>query len=188
MEQTNIQTNNAGFFIRFFAITFDNIFNNLILFVIPAYLFSNQLRKLESIDPLTPIVNFGTYFFAAIFIGSLIVIAYQIYFMVRFGGSLGKIVFGLKIVDKDTTNYLDYKTALYRVLIGYAFSAAFFGLGFLRVFKNNENLAWHDELFNTKVTKTGSSVIGIVSLLLTTGLFFGILYFIYELLSQSTLF
>lgn len=179
---------NAGFFPRSLAIMFDNFFNNLILFVIPTYFFAQQLRKFETVDPILPIVNFITYFFVAILFGSLIVAAYNIYFTARFGGSLGKIIFGLKILDRDTDNFIDYKTVLYRMLVGYSFSGAFFGLGFLRVIKNSNNLAWHDELFNTRVSKTGSIVFGVLALLLTMAIFFGLSYLIFELLRNSILF
>ncbi len=166
MNQNN---NNAGFFIRFFATQLSMLvyFSMLSIPLFVSIMMGNS-------DLLQgALLTVALYMFSVVFYT-----AYIIYFVTHFGGELGKLLFGLKIVRSSDNSLLDTKTALCRQFPGYLFSGGFFGLGYFRVLKNPENLAWHDELFGTKVVREGSWLPGLFStLILITYLTF----FVYSL-------
>lgn len=165
----------AGFFRRFFATLLDmQIF--LVLVSLPALYLLGVLvgdisqAGLESALIIRNVANLITYIFVAMLFGQIVFMALSIYFITKYGGTLSKLLFGLRIVNQSNTN-LDLKTAMYRTLVGYAFSSAFCGLGYFRMLRTkNSNLAWHDELFNTKVVINKSPFIGIAVMCVYTGL------------------
>lgn len=166
MEQNKV---NAGFFIRLLA-TFLNVLLYFSLLSIPMFI----AIVTESTNMLTVgILTASLYMFSCVFYT-----AYIIYFVSRFGGDLGKLLYGLKILNSQNDSLLDLKTALYRQFPGYIFSGGFFGLGYLRVLKNPDNLAWHDELFGTRVVKNGSFMPGLFATIVLTAY---LLFFVYSL-------
>ena len=167
-----MQVKNAGFFVRAAALLQDSLINALIL-MLPFVFFSNRMLKSDSIDSLA---NMITFCLIAIFLLTPLQALYYSYFTAKFGGTIGKLIFGLKVLDRDSVGHIEMKRAFLRYIIGYAFSAKFFFLGFIRVFKNKEKLTWHDELFNTKVVSEGKAVVGIILMLLTIGLIGFVLY------------
>ncbi len=151
MEQTKV---NAGFFTRLLA-TFLNILIYFSLLSVPLFIaVITESTNLLQVGILTA----SLYMFSCVFYTT-----YLIYFVSHFGGDLGKLLFGLKILNSRDDSLLDFKTALYRQFPGYIFSVGFFGLGYLRVLKNPNKLAWHDELFGTRVVKSGSLIPGIIA-------------------------
>jgi len=70
-------------------------------------------------------------------------------FTSKFGGTAGKILFGIRIVGEDG-NFIVVVAAFFRMTAGYAASAGFFMLGYRWVFRKKENLIWYDRLFATK--------------------------------------
>jgi len=68
---------------------------------------------------------------------------YSTIFISKFGGTLGKLLFGLRVENRDSNELIGKKRAFYRSTLGYIFSGQIFGLGFWRIIKNEENLAWH---------------------------------------------
>lgn len=157
-----MEHNNAGFFRRLIAQLID-LKIILLVALVPMYFFSTNLATNFRIDPISPLVNITTYILLLIFLGSIINIFYTIYFTSKFGGTIGKLLCGLKIVDNDNDNLLDNKTAFYRIFAGYTFSASFFWVGYFKIITSPENRGWHDRLFNTKVIKTSSFIPGILS-------------------------
>ena len=93
---------------------------------------------------------------------NILMIIYTLFFVGKFGGTLGKLLFGMKIVDRDSGEAIGIKRAFLRTYLGYTFSSQFFGLGYWRIVKHPEKLAWHDELFNTKVVITRGPLLGII--------------------------
>jgi uncharacterized RDD family membrane protein YckC len=155
-----MQNNNAGFTVRLFA-TLTDSFIEVLLFVLGLYLFVSLLSVENFVISTLNLVTFLLFF-------GILRLFYSIYFITHFGGSLGKLIFNLKIVDNQTEELLSNKRAFYRVFIGYAFSAQFIFWGFLRIIKNPSKFAWHDELFNTKVVSKGSVFSGVMT-------FFGVI-------------
>lgn len=153
-ETTNRNANNAGFIIRFFAAKLDRMLFS-VLFSLPLLFIVFQAKSSGIPNSFDDYLGIIVYIVVVLFLLLPITVTYNVLMTSKFGGHLGKLLFGLKVLDYKTDQLLDHKTVLYRILPGYMFSAAFFGLGYLRVFKNPENLAWHDELFGTKVVRSG---------------------------------
>ena len=123
---------------------------------------------------VTSSLNLICYVIGFLLVFGLIRLGYSIYFISHFGGTLGKLIFNLKIVDNNTNELISNKRAFYRLFIGYAFSFQFVAWGFLRIIKNSNKLTWHDELFDTKVVSKGSAFSGVITfvgLLILTSFF-----------------
>lgn len=173
---------NAGFIIRFLANKTDSLFLTALL-SLPVFM---TFLRIPSLDNLlnSSGLNLAVYFFCALMLSSILYTIYTVYLTTSMGGGLGKLLFGLNIVDRDTNSFIDTKTAVYRLFAGYSFSGAFLGIGFLRIFKNPENLAWHDELFNTKVVIKGSWLPGALAFIFLSGYFTYFTYLAYTLFSD----
>ena len=87
----------------------------------------------------------------AFFLLPLALVVLNSFLISRFGGTIGKILTGTKILDYKTEKLLSFKMAFFRNHIGYIVSGLIFWLGFIWIFKNEEKRAWHDYLANTKV-------------------------------------
>jgi len=174
---------NAGFAPRFFA----TIIENFITFIIWMILLYFPIAAFSMQNIVTPTLNFTLIFLLFIFIGGVIQIFYHVYFVTNYGGAIGKLLFGLKIVDANTNELIDKKRALYRYIAGYPFSGVFFGLGFFRIIKHENNLAWHDELFNTKVVGSNKDAMGYLSLFMLLIVFIALVYLIASTFSQNVL-
>ncbi len=86
-----------------------------------------------------------------------------------FGGSLGKLLTGIKIINKEGQK-ISFSKALFRQFIGYKVSAMGLGLGFIWAVLDKNNQTWHDKISNTFVTsihKLGL-LTGLISLTLLT--------------------
>lgn len=105
-----------------------------------------------------------TYIIIAVLTMNIVSYCYHILMTIKYGGTVGKLVLNMAIVDAQTNKFLGKKQTIYRVVIGYLFSSQFFGLGFLRMLVHPLNLAWHDELFDTRVILRNRSKIGVVLL------------------------
>jgi len=68
----------------------------------------------------------------------------------------GKMIVGLKIVDKETFNILSLKKSCVRFL-GYIISVATLGIGFIWMIWDKENQGLHDKIANTYVLKNKSN-------------------------------
>lgn len=139
----------AGLTRRFFASLLDTavVLLTIILPIVAALVLGGSIESLMQ-----------NKFVIALFTGLLILFAPLITFLFSYlisknGGTPGKRLLGMKILNYENNSHIDFKTAFFRTIMGYTFSTQFFGLGFWRVIKNNEKLGWHDELFNTKVVK-----------------------------------
>lgn len=155
---------NASLLSRFLAYVMDTlliwlIFSSL-LFIFTLLYSGNQTSAAGTLN----VVYFPLLW---LIIDQIIFILYQVYMLTKYGATIGKMLFGMKVVDLDSGNNLDWKTALYRVTAGYGFSSQLLGLGFWRIIKSDQNLGWHDELFNSRVTKGAPLYRGGIMLLLT---------------------
>jgi uncharacterized RDD family membrane protein YckC len=82
-------------------------------------------------------------------VGLILMLAYQVIFTAR-GQTLGKKIFGLKVVRADGSPP-GFGVALLRQTVGYFISNLFFGLGFLWVAFESNNRGWHDIISGTYV-------------------------------------
>ncbi len=155
--------NNAGYIIRSFAAITDFL---LAAYPLTVILLASSSVYFFDVGTNTAFFIFCCVFLSLIFLLAPLTILYTTFFTSKFGGTIGKLIFGLKIVNKETGVLLDRKQAFYRLILGYAFSNEFFGLGYLKVIKSKDKLAWHDELFETKVTKSRDFVTGLVASIL----------------------
>lgn len=154
----------AGFIKRMFAHLLDNYLMLIVLLAVSyplIALFKSIVYSHMSFNYTTDV----SVSLLLIFLLFLISFVYNFFLTSKFGGTLGKMLMGLTVVD-DNNKLLDTETAFWRVYAGYAVSSVFLGLGFFWIFVKKENLAWHDKLFGTKVIKVGSPFWGILALLL----------------------
>ena len=183
MDKYNTAYKTAGFFRRYFATMLDFSINMSISFVpflfttfsvVEAYIKSPSSFNVISL--ILPIVF--------LFIMPIGIFFYSWYFTHKFGGTIGKILFGLRIVDEGGS-YIDKSTAFWRMTAGRAVSSSFFGLGYFWAFRKKEDLTWHDRFLGTKVLKVGNPIWGIVALVLLKILFVVLsVYFITGILPQ----
>lgn len=144
----------AGFFVRLFANLIDQLIGAAIFFLLTLPIFTQT--SLNSILNLTlSLVILLTY------IGVILPIIYC-YLISKFGGTPGKMLFGLKITN-EKGGLISFKKAIFRTYIGHFTSFLFFGLGYFWIFKDKKRRGFHDLV-------TGSIVI----INNATGVFLGI--------------
>lgn len=74
----------------------------------------------------------------------------SIFMIVQWGGTPGKLVTGIRIVDKNG-EHPGLKQAFFRNWIGYMVSGTFLWLGFIWILKDKEHRGWHDMIADTWV-------------------------------------
>jgi uncharacterized RDD family membrane protein YckC len=170
---------NTSFMRRLMALVTDVVISTAVYAVILMV----TVNALDFTQPTKNLIDLITWLITVLLLANIISVVYVVYFVSKFGGTPGKLLFGIRIIRDSSDENLDLKTALLRSTAGYSFSAAFFGLGFWRMLKNESRLTWHDELFGSRVVEKSSFVPGLLALLLllaaTTMIFaqsFGALY------------
>lgn len=103
------------------------------------------------------------FFLALVIMLNPVFILYPFITLYLFGGSLGKLITGLRIVQEDHSS-LTFKRAFFRQTVGYSFSSLFLGLGYLAIVKDEKKQAWHD--------KTVKSIVIVKDSLWPAGLLF----------------
>jgi len=126
----------------------------LIVAVLVAGLFVRAIVSIFSLDRLLPGIFGPTGFDAARIAGSgvlasLIACVYWIFGWTFIGGTVGKILMGLRVVGPGGSR-VGFWRSLRRV-IGYFISALALGLGFLWVIINKQHHDWADKLAGTSV-------------------------------------
>jgi uncharacterized RDD family membrane protein YckC len=95
--------NNAGYLIRLFASLLNGFIWWTVFLLLPLYLLSvNYLENKEAV-----IANMVFYALLFLFLISVGIYYVHIYMTSKYGGSPGKLLFGLKVLDNDTSEYLD---------------------------------------------------------------------------------
>ena len=87
------------------------------------------------------------------FITALATIGYHTYPIHKFGQSLGKKIFGLRVLPTDGESTISFKKAFMRESVGKTISSLIFMLGFIFAFFDDEKLSWHDRIASTKVVQ-----------------------------------
>lgn len=110
------------------------------------------------------------------FSGLVLVYIDSIFFTYWFGGSIGKLLWGIRVTNL-TENKLSFKRILFRQTIGYLFSWNLFGLGYWSVLKDPEKLAWHDKAAGSRVVTKEKSfwIVGLVATVLLVAIALGTL-------------
>lgn len=88
-----------------------------------------------------------------------------------FGGTIGKLLTGIKIVDSEGKN-LGFWQAFARNYIAYLVSKMVFWLGFIWIFVDKENKGWHDMIADTYVLLVNKKmiIIGVIVAIVFLGL------------------
>jgi uncharacterized RDD family membrane protein YckC len=81
-------------------------------------------------------------------------LAYYIFMTGRFGATLGKMVFKMKVVGEDMRT-VSYGTAALRETVGKFVSTVVCGLGYIWAGFDDRKQAWHDKIAHTFVIITG---------------------------------
>ena len=89
----------------------------------------------------------------------------QAFFVSRFGGSLGNLATGVKVVTEQGQN-LTFWRAVFRGTVGHGVSAMFLCLGFIWVFIDEKNQGWHDQISENVVVGKPKVLLGTISLVL----------------------
>jgi uncharacterized RDD family membrane protein YckC len=118
----------------------------------------------ESIDAIFNSLLF--FILVAIFIFPFVVTFIPLLLISNFGGTLGKLVTGLEIVD-DKGERISFHKSFFRNYVGYIASGAVFWLGFVWIARDSNRRGWHDMIAGTYVTvkKKSGKIIGVVVLL-----------------------
>lgn len=88
-----------------------------------------------------------------------------IYLTSRFGGSPGKIITGIAVVNPQQKN-ISFWRAFFRNYIGYVVSGIFLFLGYVWILINSERRSWHDQIADTYVIIKRKSGLGVGLLVL----------------------
>lgn len=91
----------------------------------------------------------------------------SIIFISNFGGTPGKLIAGLEIVD-DKGGKISYFRAFFRNYVGYIISGSLFFLGYIWIAIDKERRGWHDMIAGTYVivrNQTGI-IVGIIGIII----------------------
>ena len=75
---------------------------------------------------------------------------YNAIFNSKFGGNLGKLITGLRVVNNDG-KLLTFRRNFFRHTVGFQLSLLLFGLGFWSIIKDENKQGWHDKAVGSKV-------------------------------------
>jgi uncharacterized RDD family membrane protein YckC len=131
----------ASVWFRFFAYITDGIIVGSITFL--------------AVKPILAVLGFNvstTYWLSVFMVSSVIVgLAYYTWMTKVWGQTLGKMIFGLRVIRKDGRP-LDWLTVIFREVIG-KFISNFFGLhlGYIWSIFHLKKQAWHDQIGDTLV-------------------------------------
>ncbi len=130
----------AGFWIRFWAYLLDILVIASLnrIFIYPAFRFLDLPMSKEHV--FTPIVIVTT---LSMFLYFVIMTKY-------YNQTIGKMVFGLKVIDL-TSDSLSWSTVLFREVIGKFISKTIFFVGFIVVAFTHKNQGVHDLFADTSV-------------------------------------
>lgn len=141
----------------------------LILFLPNLY----SIYNLSQSDQPEVILDRGLYAITFFVVYGLIMIFVNSYMISKFGGTIGKILTGLQIVNPEG-NKISFWRAILRNYLGYTISGMLLWLGFIWVIVDKERQGWHDMIANTYVVVKDKSRIVIALSLLVLLIVFGI--------------
>ena len=140
-SQVPVVQNTASFFFRFGAYTVDTI----IVSIIVAFLPLGQMKN-EPVDFISSIFSFQTIFYLIFFI------IYSSYMTYKYQATLGKKLFGLKVIAENNIPLQLYQVIL-RETVKEITAAITFGIVLLIALTNAKRQTLHDKLAKTYVLK-----------------------------------
>jgi uncharacterized RDD family membrane protein YckC len=138
------------------------VIDNLVSLVLGLVLFFQVTTTTDIPTIMTRIA----YLIGFLILGNTLIGLLNIYLTSILGGSMGKLLTGIMVVNKENKQ-ISFWRAMFRNYMGYTVSGMLVWLGFLWAWKDHEHRAWHDMLADTYVvTKNDTGVlIGIVVML-----------------------
>ena len=117
------------------------------------YSYSECNKTLERI--LTQSNEMGTFIFMTLGLGLVVGIIQVLYYTILTarGATVGKKVFGMKVVTADGQN-IGFGRSLLRHTVGYFVSGLVFGLGFIWIGFDPHKQGWHDKIAGTYVVRS----------------------------------
>lgn len=128
----------AGFFIRCVALFIDSIIVLLWCFLFAVFILVFYPNYSDNDVKTFAVIFYTCYMF------------FIIYSQVKFAGTPGKLIVGLKVVDANTGQNLTFFQAIIRYF-AWIFSHFLVYLGFLWIFIDKRNQGWHDKIAKTVV-------------------------------------
>ena len=143
----------AGFWLRAFALTFDNLI--ILMICVPLYFFFPFLFSVpySGFGSVLGSILGSTFYYFGYF---LVVFFYFGWFYKRYGASPGKLVLDLKVRDALTHRHLGYVRTFFRETLGKMLSGMFFCMGFLIVVFRRDKRTLHDLIFGSEVVRVQS--------------------------------
>ncbi|MFI5389823.1 MAG: RDD family protein [Bacteriovoracales bacterium] len=133
----------AGFWVRFGAALVDGIIVSCIEF---------PIDRLIGVDYNAMELNVRT--LSSLGVSFTIIFLYYGWFYHNKGATPGKILMGLKVINKNNGKNLGFFRAFFRETLGKFCSAVIFFIGFLMVAFREDKMALHDLIFDTQVLVT----------------------------------
>lgn len=130
----------ASFGKRFLALIIDTLILELISFVVSMFLGKTSSNGFS----LTGAPAYFVYFLYDVF---------NIFLIVKFGKTLGKMAMKIKIVDVNTNNIPSIGNVILREVIGKFLSSIALSLGYLWMLWDPKKQTWHDKIAKTVVIK-----------------------------------
>lgn len=154
LPQSQASTQPAGFGVRFCAVFVDAIVLTLIklpvsiMVVITLRLISGTGAKPAGMELIAE---------RMIDMIAFIGIAYNYFgwFYLNKGGTPGKLLFGLRVVDSETGTHLTYGRTFRREILAKLVSGVIFCIGYLMVLFRKDRKALHDLMIGTQVLRQG---------------------------------
>ncbi len=131
----------AGFWIRTGASIIDSLITAFVLFPI-IYVFYGDLNRMQEM----PNISFE------VLVQYLLPLLYSVLFWIYMGGTPGKRLFRLKVLDAATGHNLTLGQAIIRYL-GYIPSTLVLLMGFFWVAFDAKKQGWHDKMAQTVVVR-----------------------------------
>lgn len=139
-----INIEKGGFFIRLLA----SLTDSTLLVTIPLlFLWLSNLGG-KGIRDL--VITSGWFVILFVLLSHIISVLYLSLTTSYFGGTIGKLIAGLMVVD-EKGDKLTISRSIFRHLIGYMVSGLLFGLGFLWIIRDPNKQGWHDQLSSSYV-------------------------------------
>jgi uncharacterized RDD family membrane protein YckC len=150
-SQAATQFQPAGFWIRFLAILIDGIVMYVVSLPLHIVSGASTINVQSNPDALTGHVMTSLFF---ALIGMVLNYIYFAFFYSRYGGTPGKLLFGLRVVKVSDGTYLRWGRTAFREIFGKVIVNMFtLGLGYLLAAFRKDKRALHDLVAKTQVIR-----------------------------------
>lgn len=177
------QIKTAGYMLRLIAKLID-----ILIYSIPMLL---VVKYFSVVTTFSSLVNTAIVLLIILFLTNILIWIYNIVLTFKFGGTIGKLIVGLRVVDENGA-FITMNRAFFRHVVGYFISNIFFGLGYFWIIKDKENQGWHDQISNTYVIKKnvseGSIGLSIVLVLFLLVFYSTVFYNVYMSMTKNAQF